>query len=46
MDQELTYIIPVNIVEQSISFYREMLKRINIENLRKLIASPRDKFNF
>ena len=35
----------LSISEQSISFYREMLKRINIENL-KLIVSPRDKFNF
>lgn len=35
----------LSISEQSISFYKEMLKRIDIDNL-KLIVSPRDKYNF
>ena len=35
----------LSISDQSISFYMEMLKRIDIENL-KLIVSPRDRFNY
>ena len=35
----------LSISEESIDIYREMLKRVDIKNL-KLVVSPRDRFNF